>query len=90
MLPAVLDAMFGAPDRVPALRSLDLPTLVVGGALDHDHLHGSSALADAIPGARLVVLEDVGHEVPTEAPDRLLAELLPFLDQLGDRGGPEA
>lgn len=82
MLPAVLDAMFRAPDRTPALRGLDVPTLVVGGALDADHLHGSHALAEAVPGARLVVLDGVGHEVPTQAPGALLAALLPFLDGL--------
>lgn len=84
MLPAVLDAMFRAPDRSPALRGLDVPALVVGGALDADHLDGSLTLAEAIPGARLVVLDGVGHEVPTEAPERLLAAVVPFLDDLLD------
>ncbi len=87
MLPAVLDAMFRAPDRSPALRGLEVPTLVVGGALDVDHLAGSHALAEAIPGARLVVLDGVGHEIPTDAPERLLTVLLSFLDEVP---GPSA
>jgi pimeloyl-ACP methyl ester carboxylesterase len=82
MLPAVLDAMFRAADRSQALRALAVPTLVVGGALDDDHLHGSHALAAAIPGARLVVLDGVGHEIPTEATAALLDAVVGFLDEL--------
>jgi proline iminopeptidase len=48
-------------DLVPQLRRLRVPTIVI--ASDHDFIPGSIAehIAHAIPGARLVVLEDCGH-----------------------------
>lgn len=82
MVEGLLSAMAAAPDRGPGLRSVRVPALVVGGADDHLFIPGSYALADALPGARLVVLDGVGHEVPTEATDRLRREVITFLDDL--------
>lgn len=44
---------------------VEVPTLVVHGALDPAHpLPHGRRLADTIPGARLLVLPDTGHDVP--------------------------
>lgn len=59
------------------LDTIDLRTLVVHGTADgilpFDH---GQALAEAIPGATLYVMEDVGHEVPAGALDTLMPVLL--------------
>jgi pimeloyl-ACP methyl ester carboxylesterase len=69
-------AVFTAPSRLDALGAVDVPTLVVQGGADPifppDH---GEALANAIPGATLVVWEGVGHEVP----DQLGPELVDLL-----------
>jgi pimeloyl-ACP methyl ester carboxylesterase len=72
-------------------RAISAPTLLVWG--DRDTLV-PSALADewrrAIPQARLVVLEGVGHVPMVEQPDAFAQALLDFLDEPGDvvRRGP--
>ena len=55
-------AMFAAPDRSRALSTLTLPTLVMHGTLDLlIKPAGGYATAEAIPGAKLVMLDGVGH-----------------------------
>ena len=59
------------PDSTPDLAGIDVPTLVI--TADGDRLIPSdltTPMADAIPGARLQVLEGVGHLTNVEAPDR--------------------
>jgi 3-oxoadipate enol-lactonase len=64
-----LRAMAARPDSTPLLETIDVPTLVVGGAEDAltppDELR---ALASAIPGSRLELLEGCGHVCPFERP----------------------
>jgi pimeloyl-ACP methyl ester carboxylesterase len=60
------------------LGSLRVPTLVILGA--HDRLlRGSRLVADQIPGARVVVIEDAGHAVNEERPEPVNAAILDFL-----------
>jgi pimeloyl-ACP methyl ester carboxylesterase len=62
-----LMAILGAPDRTPALAEVRVPTVVIHG--DADPLvtpSGGEATARAIPGARLVVLPGMGHDLPTQ------------------------
>ncbi|WP_197499569.1 alpha/beta fold hydrolase, partial [Mycobacterium sp. 1245852.3] len=55
-------AMFAAPDRTRALSTLTLPALVMHGTLDPlIKPAGGYATAKAIPGAKLVMLDGVGH-----------------------------
>jgi 3-oxoadipate enol-lactonase len=69
---------WGHADR---LRELRLPTVVVHGTEDRfSPSANGQTLAELIPGARLEVLPGVGHLVPLEAPECLLATLR---DQLG-------
>ncbi len=58
-------AIVTAPDRTPRLRRLDLPTSVVHGTRDRMvHLSGGRATARAVPGAELVLVEGMGHDLP--------------------------
>jgi 3-oxoadipate enol-lactonase len=62
-------AMRSQADRLPALAGLPMPTLVLVGEEDEPFIAGSEAMAEAIPGARLVVLPEAGHCPQFEAPE---------------------
>ena len=59
------------------LSSLDIPTLVIHGTADpilpYDH---GVALAKEIPGAELLTMEGVGHELPREEFDNVIGAIL--------------
>lgn len=58
-------AIFASPDRTPALRQLDVPTLVVHGMVDPlVKPSGGIATARAVPGSRLLMFNDMGHDLP--------------------------
>jgi 3-oxoadipate enol-lactonase len=65
-----LGAMRDRPDSTPLLATLaGIPTLVIAGADDHlISVSQTSAIADAIPGARLVVVPGAAHLPTLEAP----------------------
>lgn len=52
-------------DRTKALRSVSAPTAVVHGLADRMvHVSGGRATAKAVPGARLRLIEGMGHDLP--------------------------
>ena len=57
-----------------------IPALILWGAKDRvlPAAHGPR-LAAALPDARLVVVDDVGHVLQLEDPARFVAEVLRFL-----------
>jgi len=56
-----------SPDRTPGLRELKIPTLVIHGEDDPlVQVDGGVATADAVPGARLVVVPGMGHNLPPQ------------------------
>lgn len=58
-------AVTATGDRTEALCELDVPTLVIHGRLDPlIDLSGGQATASAIPGADLLVLGQMGHDLP--------------------------
>ncbi|MFM6849421.1 MAG: alpha/beta fold hydrolase, partial [Terrabacter sp.] len=60
-------AVLKQPDRTPRLRSLRVPALVVHGTADKMvHVSGGRSTAAAIPGAELLVVEGMGHDLPPE------------------------
>ena len=62
-----LAAIITADDRTPFLRELDVPTTVIHGTADPlVRPSGGRATADAIPGARLLMLDGMGHDMPPE------------------------
>jgi pimeloyl-ACP methyl ester carboxylesterase len=69
-------ACFADMDLREELATVDVPSVVMIGA--HDPLTPpplSHAIVDALPSARLDVLEDAGHLLPLEAPDRVAAAI---------------
>jgi pimeloyl-ACP methyl ester carboxylesterase len=63
-----LAAALAATDRTEALRSLRVPTLVVHGDVDKIvGVDGGEATAAAVPGARLLRIPGLGHELPPAA-----------------------
>jgi pimeloyl-ACP methyl ester carboxylesterase len=67
-------AINASPSRVAALGSLRVPSLVVHGDADRlVPLENGQATAAAIPGARLEIIEGMGHDYPPEHWDRLVA-----------------
>jgi 2-succinyl-6-hydroxy-2,4-cyclohexadiene-1-carboxylate synthase len=73
------------PDQLDALAAaVRVPTLVLVGDQDTEFLPGSRATADAIPGARLVVIPDAGHSPQFENPTAWYATMREFLDALHD------
>jgi pimeloyl-ACP methyl ester carboxylesterase len=60
-----LAAMLGQPDRTASLAQVRVPTTVIHGAEDSlIHVSGGHATARAIPGARLIVIQGMGHDLP--------------------------
>lgn len=66
-------------DLVPSLRRLHVPTLVITGAHDFIPVFVSEHISQALPDARLVVLESCGHFAYMECPDESRAALRAFL-----------
>jgi proline iminopeptidase len=67
-------AVAASGDRTPQLRSIAAPTLVIHGAADPMvPLACGEDTAQAIPNARLEVIEGMGHDLPTQLLERLLA-----------------
>ena len=70
-------AIVFAPDRTPGLRGLTIPTLVIHGQDDPlVQVEGGLATADAVPGARLVVIAGMGHNLPQQLWPRLIGEIV--------------
>jgi proline iminopeptidase len=68
-------------DLLPRLGVVRCPTLVVHGREDPIPLTSSEAIARALPGGRLVVLERSGHVPYVEAPAALFRAVRAFLDE---------
>jgi pimeloyl-ACP methyl ester carboxylesterase len=68
-----LVAIIASGDRTEALRELDVPTTVIHGADDIlVDASGGKATAAAIPGARLELIEGMGHDLPRQLWPRLV------------------
>ncbi len=60
-------AIIHQPNRGPGLRGLRIPALVIHGLNDlMVHVSGGRATAAAIPGAELVLVPGMGHDLPRE------------------------
>jgi pimeloyl-ACP methyl ester carboxylesterase len=70
-------AIAASPDRTWDLRRVKAPTLVVHGLLDPlVQPSGGIATAKAIPGSRLVMYPDMGHDLPRPRWDELIDEIV--------------
>ena len=71
------------PDSFPTLSTIDVPTLVIVG--EHDVLtppDESRLIAQGIPGARLVSIDQAGHMSNLENPEAFNEALIGFLREL--------
>jgi pimeloyl-ACP methyl ester carboxylesterase len=60
-------AVLTQPDRSTSLSDIGVPTLVVHGLADKMvHVSGGRATAAAIPGAELLLVDGMGHDLPRE------------------------
>ena len=77
-------AIAASPDRTAALASVTAPTLVIHGLRDPLVLpSGGIATAKAIPGSRLLMFPDMGHDLPR----RRWGEIIEAIVQNAERGG---
>ena len=68
-------------ERTAELRRIVAPTLVIHGSTDRlVALSGGKATAKAIPGARLMVVEGMGHDLPEAAWPQLVPAIADHAD----------
>ena len=86
---AAADAILASLERfdlAPYLPRIACPTLVLAAAGDRIMpLARARAMAETIPDARLVVVEESGHVLVVEHPDRFVKECLTFLASVPHR-----
>jgi pimeloyl-ACP methyl ester carboxylesterase len=71
-----LSAIHASGSRTVALGALEMPTLVLHGDADTlIDISGGRRTAEAIPGARFVVIEGLGHDYPPQYWDELISLL---------------
>jgi pimeloyl-ACP methyl ester carboxylesterase len=74
-------AVLASGDRTARLRSIDVPTLVIHGADDRlCDVSGGRATAATIPRAELVVISDMGHDLPPALWPQLAAKIAEFVE----------
>jgi pimeloyl-ACP methyl ester carboxylesterase len=80
-------AILNQPNRSRSLASLRIPAAVVHGAADKMvHVSGGRATAQAIPGAELLVIDGMGHDMPAD----LFQTLTDVIRRTADRAGRDA
>lgn len=68
-----LAAILKSGDRTKTLHRISAPTLVIHGDRDRMvHPSGAKATVQAIPGARLITIDGLGHDLPAGALHRLV------------------
>ena len=72
-----LQAILNAPNREPMLAQVTVPVLVLHGTDDPlVNVSGGKAVAAAVPGARLQLIEGWGHDLPAALLPVIAAQLL--------------
>jgi pimeloyl-ACP methyl ester carboxylesterase len=61
------------------MRTLPMAVLILVGALDRDFQEAAHAMAAAVPGSKLVVIDGAGHSPQFEQPQLWFAALDSFL-----------
>lgn len=71
-----LHAILASGDRTRALRELELPATVIHGSKDPlIRPSGGRATARAIPGARLRIIDGMGHDLPRDVWSQVVEEI---------------
>ena len=80
-----LAAIIHSGDRTPLLRTIRVPTVVIHGTKDPlVSPSGGRATARAIPGARLVEIEGMGHDLPRAAWPRIVGAIVENAARAGE------
>jgi pimeloyl-ACP methyl ester carboxylesterase len=75
-------AVIASGDRTARLRTLSVPTLVIHGSADVlVDASGGRATAAAIPGAELMLLEGMGHDLPRALWPELVARIASHVER---------
>jgi len=83
-----LGAIVASGDRTAELRHITAPTLVIHGTADKLVApSGGRATARAIPGARLLEIEGMGHDLPRGAWPQLIDAIVENAGRAGDPAG---
>jgi pimeloyl-ACP methyl ester carboxylesterase len=80
-----LAAIITTEDRTPLLARIAVPTTVIHG--DSDRLvsrSGGRATASAIPGARLVMIPGMAHDLPPDLWDQVIEEIVLCAQRAGE------
>ncbi len=81
-----LAAILASPDRTADLPRVAVPTLVVHGAQDAlIDVSGGRATAAAIPGAELLVVDGMGHDLPRAVWPQLVDRITALVDRAEGR-----
>jgi pimeloyl-ACP methyl ester carboxylesterase len=84
-----LAAILASPDRTPALEALTVPTVVIHGEADAlVDPSGGRATAAAIPGASLVMVPGMGHDLPAAAWGTIVEAIAANAERAIVAGGP--
>lgn len=72
-----LGAIIASGDRTAQLRAISAPTLVIHGSDDRMvNRSGGEATARAIPGAKLMIIDGMGHDLPEAAWPQLVEAII--------------
>jgi pimeloyl-ACP methyl ester carboxylesterase len=89
-----LAAILASGDRTEELKAIRCPTLVIHGTADKlVRPSGGKATAKAIPGAELVLIEGMGHDLPRAAWDQIIDGIVRMARRAGapiDDASPQA
>lgn len=86
-----MGAILTQPNRTLRLRTLHLPTLVIHGLADKMvHVSGGRATASAISGAELVLIDGMGHDLPTDLYDTFVERIRRTADRVSEQAIPAA
>ena len=79
-------AVLASGNRAPVLASVEAPTLVIHGDADPlVPLEGGRDTAQAIPGAELLVIEGLGHEMPPPVWPRIIDAISQHIEKAETR-----
>jgi pimeloyl-ACP methyl ester carboxylesterase len=79
-----LAAIIASGNRTPALRRITAPTVVIHGTADRlVRPSGGRATVRAIPGARLVKVAGMGHDLPRAAWDQIVTAIVDNAQRAG-------
>jgi pimeloyl-ACP methyl ester carboxylesterase len=81
-------AVIASGERTPKLHGLDVPALVLHGADDAMcEVSGGRATAAAIPGAKLVIFDGMGHDLPRALWPQMTDEIAALVQRAQSRAG---